>query len=93
MNPEHYLHDLSETVTRIREVFTKCRDACPAADADPVEVARWEGAFLALRSILTEELSPLLEAWQEGEARWRSTETMIHAGDPSHVVRRVESTD
>lgn len=77
MNPEHYVNDLAETVKRVRETFVRCRESVPPADADPVEIARWEGAFMALRAILGEELQPLLESWEQGEPRWRSTEVML----------------
>jgi len=90
MSPEHHVNDYRETVERVRRLFDQCKAACPAADADPVEVARWEGAFMALRGLLTEELSPMLESWERGEPHWRSTEQMI-AGEPVSRVRVVDS--
>jgi len=74
---EPHLNDLRETVERIRELFRKCREACPPADADPQKIARWEGSFMALRGLLVEELNPLLENWEQDEPMWRSTEKML----------------
>ena len=91
MKPEHYVNDLRETVTRVQELFDKCRGACPPADADPEAIAHWEGSFGTIRALLVEELQPLLESWEEGEAKWRTTEVMIEGGDPETVIRRAEN--
>ncbi len=93
MKPEHYVNDLSETVDRVRELFVKCRESCPPPDADPVAIAKWEGAFMALRAVLSEELQPLLDAWEKGGPLWRSTEVLLAGGDPSNIVRRVVSEE
>lgn len=74
---EPHLNELRETVERVRELFVKCRDACPESEADPVVVARWEGAFMTLRALLVEELNPLLESWENDDCQWRSTEKML----------------
>lgn len=72
-----HLNDLRETVERVRELFVKCREACPPPEGDPAVEARWEGAFMTLRGLLMEELNPLLDAWEEGHPLWRSTEKML----------------
>lgn len=92
MGPEHYVNDLRETVARVREMFHKCRNAVPPVDAPPEVVAKWEGAFTALRAVLGEEIQPLLDAWEKDEPHWRTTEKLIAGEDPSTVVKRVENS-
>jgi len=95
MQPEHHINDLRETVSRVREVFAKCRDACPPSGSPPEVEARWEGSFVALRAMLLDELAPLLDAWEAGHPAWRSTELMLEGREAEipEIVREVTSTE
>ena len=91
MKAEHHVNDLEESVNRVREMFVECKNNCHPVDADPEAIAKWEGAFLAFRAILTEELGPLLDSWKKDEPHWRTTEKLIAGEDPSTVIKRVEN--
>jgi hypothetical protein len=91
MKPEHHVNDLRETVGRIRETFHKCRMGCPPPGCPPEAEAKWEGAYMALRAMLTEELGPLLESWEKDEPHWRTTEKLIAGEDPTTVLNRAEN--
>lgn len=91
MKPEHHVNDLRETVRRVRELFEQCKGACPPVDAPPEVIAGWEGAFMAFRGVLLEELLPLLDAWEKDEPHWRTTELMLDGKNPKGVIDRVVS--
>lgn len=65
---EAFIADLQMVVDHVRESLQKLRMHCElhGKDYSPVEEARWEGSFLALRGVLSDELKPMLRCWEQG---------------------------
>jgi hypothetical protein len=83
---KHCIMDLEMVVDRVDTLFQNCRAACPPDDAPAEQVARWEGAFMTLRGLLTEELQPLLAAWRAGESYSHAAE-VDRGAVPAGVAR------
>ncbi len=67
--PEVYVADLEMVVDDIQNLFEKLKGECRVHGDKftPVEEARWDGTFKAVRGVLMDALVPLLSNWKEGQ--------------------------
>ena len=54
----------------------------------PVQEAKWEGAFTLVRGVLSDELHPMLRAWQDGGVSSRKSELILEGVDTSGMPTR-----
>ncbi len=71
--------DLEMVVENLADRWEKLRLECVehGAKFTPKQEGKWEGAFVALRGVLVDELRPMLENWQKGEAWSRKGEELL----------------
>lgn len=77
--------DLEMVVSNLQDVMQKLLVECQehGGEFTPRQEGKWEGAFLMVRGVLSDELHPMLKAWQQGGSFSRKGEEILAAGGGS----------